>query len=93
MENLVIASYVGIVIGCLIRGHERNRQDILKCLPDQSFAPVVHTLQQFIIFQSNAKMLLHDTYTSITAIIEELRALNCTDNGAAITDTVVTEQE
>ncbi|MNE75561.1 hypothetical protein D3C80_1717320 [compost metagenome] len=76
MENLIIASYIGIVIGCLIRNHEKNREDIRKSLPNRSFSNIAQTLQQFIIFQSKAKMLLHDTYTSINDIITELRSMD-----------------
>jgi hypothetical protein len=80
LEYILIASYIAIVIGCLVREHEKNRSLILKLLPDHSFINVIRVLQQFILFQSNAKLLTQETYQSFNQIITELRALSDDDS-------------
>jgi hypothetical protein len=79
-ERLVIVSYISIFIGCLIRGHKKNEAMIQKRLPNKSFECVILILHQFLVFQSNARVLLNDTYQGVNTIINELRAISETSS-------------
>jgi hypothetical protein len=79
-ERLVIVSYISIFIGCLIRGHKKNEAMVQKRLPNKSFECVILILHQFLVFQSNARVLLNDTYQGVNTIINELRAISETSS-------------
>ncbi|KAL9658372.1 hypothetical protein ABK040_015692 [Willaertia magna] len=68
-EDNIITSYLAILLGCLCKDNEKNRELIKKNLPDQNFQSIVIALKAFIIYQSRVRLLTKETLESIQSIV------------------------
>ncbi|CAB3406173.1 unnamed protein product [Caenorhabditis bovis] len=50
MEDSIIASYLALLIGCLLQQNEEHVDEVRKELPDGSFAKMLEQLQRFLDF-------------------------------------------
>ena len=50
-EQLVLAGYTALLLGCLMREHVNNRSDILMALPQRSPNLLIRILKAFLAFQ------------------------------------------
>ncbi|KAG2392249.1 hypothetical protein C9374_012501 [Naegleria lovaniensis] len=71
-EDNIITSYLAILLGCLCKEHEANKEHIMKELPEKSFISLIIALKAFVLYQSNASLLTQDTLDSVTKILKEL---------------------
>lgn len=60
------------MLGCLVRGHEKNRAHVSSLLPGKNFSTVIEVLQEFILFQSNVSVLTKETLNSLNEVIDTL---------------------
>lgn len=70
IDKNVLASYVSLLIGCLVRGNADNRSAVIELMPDNSLNALSETLEQFVGFQLQAGILstqARDAYASVLA--------------------------
>lgn len=72
VEEKIVASYLAILIGCIVKEHEKNRKEALKGREEEGFKSIVNVLKGFLVFQSSAKLLTETLLTSIRGIIDDL---------------------
>ena len=83
MDDVVVCSYVSVLIGCAIRDNERNRDAVMDSLGASSFRPCIQVLDYFIVLQrqtnadekTGANATLEKYLQSLETVIEELTSL------------------
>ncbi|KAL6057510.1 hypothetical protein QOT17_015469 [Balamuthia mandrillaris] len=71
VENRVMASYVALLLGCLARGDDINKDLLLCHLPSGSFDELSAFLRKFLAFQSESGVLSKDVLLSVAEIVQE----------------------
>jgi hypothetical protein len=74
LEQNIIVSYSGTLLGCIAKDNVKNKEFIRKRLPNQTFDSIILVLKEFIHFQSNLSLLTKETLESLTEIIENLKS-------------------
>ncbi|KAK0398903.1 hypothetical protein QR680_002807 [Steinernema hermaphroditum] len=54
MEDSVCASYVALLVGCLLQRDKDSAEVVRKVLPDRSFTPMIEQLSRFVEFMKEA---------------------------------------
>jgi hypothetical protein len=83
IDDLVIAAYTSLLLGCGIRGNEENKNAVLQALGGgpASFRPCVQVLDYFIVCQTEAEGVGHGQSgneqfrQSLETVIQELTAI------------------
>jgi len=74
-EQLVLAAYVALLIGCLMRDHLGNRRKALSQLPDGSTVLLIRVLKAFLSFQKQVGVLTSLVHDPIAELIHEMEDL------------------
>lgn len=74
MENSIVASYVGLLLGCLIKDNRKYVETVKQHLPDGSFEPMIKILKKFLSFMSLTTAVGTTDANSIQHVIETLEA-------------------
>lgn len=76
-ENMIISSYICLLIGCIMRNNRKNQQQILAALPwGENLYPFIQVLQAFLNFQKEAGVLTTDSCQIIIQIIKEMNSVS-----------------
>lgn len=67
MESNLSASYLSLLLGCLVNDCDANKATILKCLGG-SFDALINQLKAFTQWQSNNNALTRESLSSIMLV-------------------------
>ncbi|XP_076458860.1 uncharacterized protein LOC143292454 [Babylonia areolata] len=74
MENSIVASYVGLLLGCVIQDNRKYIEMVRKHLPAGSFDPMIQILKKFLGFMSLTTAIGTTDANSIQRVIDTLEA-------------------
>ncbi|KAK7113620.1 wings apart-like protein homolog [Littorina saxatilis] len=74
MENSIVASYVGLLLGCLIQDSKEYVEIVKEHLPDGSFEPMIKVLKKFLGFMSLTTAIGTTDANSLQRVIDTLEA-------------------
>ncbi|XP_050392558.1 wings apart-like protein homolog [Patella vulgata] len=74
MENSIVASYIALLLGCLIRDNKDYVCSVKCYLPDESFDPMIKTLKKFLGFMNLTIAIGNTGGKSIARVIEVLES-------------------
>ncbi|KAL8559122.1 hypothetical protein ACOMHN_046170 [Nucella lapillus] len=74
MENSIVASYVGLLLGCVIQDNRKYTEMVRGHLPGGSFDPMIQILKKFLGFMSLTTAIGSTDADSIQRVIDTLEA-------------------
>ncbi|ESP03811.1 hypothetical protein LOTGIDRAFT_185128 [Lottia gigantea] len=74
MENSIVASYIALLLGCLIRDNKDYVDSVKFYLPNQSFEAMIKTLKKFLGFMNLTIAIGNTGGKSIARVIEVLES-------------------
>ncbi len=84
-ENMIVSSYICLLIGCMMRNNRKNQQQILASLPwGENLYPFIQVLQAFLNFQKEAGVLTTDSCQIVIQIIKEMNSVSGGSKAASI---------
>lgn len=74
MENSIVASYAGLLLGCLIQDNRKFVDVVKSHLTDESFEPMIRILKKFLGFMSLTTAIGTTDANSLQRVIDNLEA-------------------
>lgn len=62
MEHVILAAYIALLLGCMVRSNQAAREAIKERLPGATFDPIIQMLSAFLQLHGSAGLLPPDRY-------------------------------